>query len=162
MTSSRLPLPCAFLVKLLNEIKIYHWTTTVFARHETTDKLHEKLQSAVDKFVEMYLASSKSDPSSINNGNFNGNVNSSFRTNGQIESNNSTTFGSLATASDKFPFVSIEPPNDATYPDLLKDAIRTLTSGIVGKMIQKNVALTARRDSIVEHLQIALYLSRME
>ena len=45
------------LVKLFLEmlvgIKLYHWNTHSFAQHKATDELYEKLDDAVDKFVEI-------------------------------------------------------------------------------------------------------------
>ena len=40
---------------MLNVIKLYHWKTHSFPEHKNTDELHERLESHVDKFVEVYL-----------------------------------------------------------------------------------------------------------
>ena len=34
-------------------LKIYHWQTTIFARHNATDKLYEIMSTLIDKFVEI-------------------------------------------------------------------------------------------------------------
>jgi hypothetical protein len=43
-----------FFHMLLN-IKLYHWQTTVYARHIASDTLHGKLSELIDKFVEVYI-----------------------------------------------------------------------------------------------------------
>jgi len=42
-------------LEMLNVIKLYHWKTHSFPEHKNTDELHERLESHVDKFVEVYL-----------------------------------------------------------------------------------------------------------
>ena len=37
---------------ILDQIKVYHWQTTNYARHKATDELHGELSSLVDKFIE--------------------------------------------------------------------------------------------------------------
>lgn len=44
-----------FFLQLRNQIKLYHWQTRVYARHIATDKILEKLDTAMDSFVEIYL-----------------------------------------------------------------------------------------------------------
>lgn len=125
-----LPDACMYLVKLTNEIKVYHWLTRVFARHEGTDKLLGELQPSVDKFVEMYLVS--------NNDN------------------------KRASPPDSITKLELRTVTDANYTQFLNEAVATLTTGSVGKSIQKNVALGALRDSMLEYLQVALYLAQMK
>lgn len=42
-----------FTLQMLN--KIYHLTTTSFARHKATDAFDDSLQSNIDKFAEVYI-----------------------------------------------------------------------------------------------------------
>ena len=44
-----------YFLNILDTVKLYHWTTTSYARHKASDKLHEKLSVLVDKFVEIYI-----------------------------------------------------------------------------------------------------------
>lgn len=44
-----------FFLQLRNQIKLYHWQTRVYARHIATDNILEKLDTAMDSFVEIYL-----------------------------------------------------------------------------------------------------------
>jgi hypothetical protein len=37
---------------ILDQVKLYHWQTTLYARHKATDDLHDDLSGLVDKFVE--------------------------------------------------------------------------------------------------------------
>lgn len=43
------------MLTLRNQVKIYHWETKLFSRHKATDDLVEKLDDAIDTFVEVYL-----------------------------------------------------------------------------------------------------------
>jgi len=43
------------LMEMLNIIKLYHWKTNSYSAHIATDELYEKLNSHIDKFVEVYL-----------------------------------------------------------------------------------------------------------
>jgi len=131
-----MPLPdaCLYLLRLMHEVKVYHWTTRVFARHESTAKLLDKLGPSVDKFVEMFLASHPPSSSDSKKG------------------------GGGSVGSSK---LEIREITDATYETVLSEALTTLTTGSVGKVANKQVALGARRDAIVEQLQVGLYLARM-
>lgn len=40
---------------MLDNLKLYHWKTTSFARHKATDSLHEDMSDLVDKFMEVYI-----------------------------------------------------------------------------------------------------------
>lgn len=40
-------------------IKLYHWQTTVYARHKASDDLFNELQSLIDTFVEVYIGKYK-------------------------------------------------------------------------------------------------------
>lgn len=44
-----------FFLQLRTQIKLYHWQTRVYARHIATDQILEKLDKAIDSFVEIYL-----------------------------------------------------------------------------------------------------------
>ena len=43
------------MLTLRNQVKIYHWETMKYARHKATDDLVDKLDDAIDKFVEVYI-----------------------------------------------------------------------------------------------------------
>lgn len=43
------------MLTLRNQVKIYHWETMQYARHKSTDDLVDKLDDAIDKFVEVYI-----------------------------------------------------------------------------------------------------------
>ena len=47
-------------MEMLNMIKLYHWKTDSYAAHQATDELYEKLDSHIDKFVEVYLGKNNS------------------------------------------------------------------------------------------------------
>lgn len=44
-----------FLFHLQNNIKLYHWTTTSFARHKAADELVSAFIDLGDKFMEVYI-----------------------------------------------------------------------------------------------------------
>lgn len=44
-----------FFFDLTNNIKLYHWTTSSFARHKGADSLFEELTALADKFMETYM-----------------------------------------------------------------------------------------------------------
>ena len=69
ITKTRKSRKCAFpdksaivkmLMEMLNIIKLYHWKTNSYASHIATDELYEKLNSHIDKFVEVYLGKTNS------------------------------------------------------------------------------------------------------
>ena len=41
--------------EMTNTIKLYHWKTSSFAKHEATDKLYASLNTDIDRFVEQML-----------------------------------------------------------------------------------------------------------
>jgi hypothetical protein len=43
-----------FFLHLRDQIKLYHWQTRVYSRHIATDKIIEKLDEAIDSYVEVY------------------------------------------------------------------------------------------------------------
>ena len=43
------------MLTLRNQIKVYHWTTSSYARHKATDELVDRLDSNIDKFTECYM-----------------------------------------------------------------------------------------------------------
>ncbi len=43
------------LMTLRDQIKIYHWQTTTYARHIATNDLITKLDVNIDQFVEVYI-----------------------------------------------------------------------------------------------------------
>jgi DNA-binding ferritin-like protein len=42
-------------LKILNDVKVYHWNTHSFSQHKATDELYERLNEHIDKFVEVLL-----------------------------------------------------------------------------------------------------------
>ena len=40
---------------LRDQVKLYHWQTMKFPRHKATDKLIDKLDENIDRFVEVYI-----------------------------------------------------------------------------------------------------------
>ena len=42
------------LLEYQNNVKIYHFTTTSYARHVAAGKLHDNLVEKIDKFMEVY------------------------------------------------------------------------------------------------------------
>jgi DNA-binding ferritin-like protein len=42
-------------LEILNIIKLYHWKTRSYAKHQATDELYEKLNKHVDKFIEVLI-----------------------------------------------------------------------------------------------------------
>jgi DNA-binding ferritin-like protein len=43
------------MIEMINIVKLYHWNTKSYAEHKATDELYERLNSNIDKFVEVYL-----------------------------------------------------------------------------------------------------------
>jgi hypothetical protein len=43
------------LFRFKNQIHIYHWQTTSFARHKAADEINDALVDFIDKFMEMYM-----------------------------------------------------------------------------------------------------------
>ena len=44
-----------FFFTMREQMKLYHWQTTVFARHKATDEVLSALDSAIDLYVETYM-----------------------------------------------------------------------------------------------------------
>jgi hypothetical protein len=44
-----------FFLNLSNNIKLYHWMTTSYARHKAADELFTNLLEHSDKFIEVYI-----------------------------------------------------------------------------------------------------------
>lgn len=44
-----------FFFDLINNVKLYHWTTSSFARHKGSDELFASLVESTDKFMEVYM-----------------------------------------------------------------------------------------------------------
>lgn len=44
-----------FFLEFQNNIRLYHWNTTSFARHKASDELVEAVVDLSDKFVESYI-----------------------------------------------------------------------------------------------------------
>ena len=43
-----------FFFKVQHQIRMYHWQTGVYARHQATNQLLEKLDGLIDTFMETY------------------------------------------------------------------------------------------------------------
>lgn len=44
-----------FFFAMRDQIKLYHWQTSVFARHKATDDVIGALDESIDKYVEVYM-----------------------------------------------------------------------------------------------------------
>lgn len=44
-----------FFFHLRDQIKLYHWQTTVYSRHKATDDFLEKVDPLIDRYVEVYI-----------------------------------------------------------------------------------------------------------
>jgi Family of unknown function (DUF5856) len=44
-----------FFFNLREQLKLYHWQTEVFARHQATDLILKELDELIDLFVEVYM-----------------------------------------------------------------------------------------------------------
>jgi hypothetical protein len=44
-----------YFFELSNNIKLYHWNTTSFARHKASDELFEEIIKLSDNFMEVYM-----------------------------------------------------------------------------------------------------------
>ena len=44
-----------FFFSLREQLKLYHWQTEVFARHQATDLILKELDELIDLFVEVYM-----------------------------------------------------------------------------------------------------------
>jgi hypothetical protein len=44
-----------FFLEMRNQIKLYHWQTLSYARHKATDEAVSRLDSNIDRFVEVYI-----------------------------------------------------------------------------------------------------------
>ena len=42
-------------LQFTNNLKLYHWNTSIYARHKASDKLLTKLNALIDLFVESYM-----------------------------------------------------------------------------------------------------------
>jgi hypothetical protein len=45
---------------MLNMVKLFHWKTLSYPAHKATDKLHEKLNEHIDRYVEVMMGSRNS------------------------------------------------------------------------------------------------------
>lgn len=43
------------LLKILNQLRVYHWQTQSYAQHKAFGEAYEELNSLIDQFVECYL-----------------------------------------------------------------------------------------------------------
>lgn len=44
----------ALFFELQNNIQLYHWSCTIYARHKVSDELYKSLGDLIDKYVEVY------------------------------------------------------------------------------------------------------------
>jgi hypothetical protein len=49
-------------LELLNMIKLFHWQTSQYSVHKSTDQLYEELSNNIDKYVEFMLGKNISRP----------------------------------------------------------------------------------------------------
>ena len=49
-------------LELLNMIKLFHWQTSQYSVHKSTDQLYEELSNNIDKYVEIMLGKNISRP----------------------------------------------------------------------------------------------------
>lgn len=47
-------------LEMLNTVKLYHWHTSSFPEHKSTDELYAKLNKTIDRFVEVLLGKESS------------------------------------------------------------------------------------------------------
>jgi hypothetical protein len=47
-------------IEMLNIVKLYHWKTKSYPQHKATDELYEKLNTNIDRFVEVLLGKDES------------------------------------------------------------------------------------------------------
>lgn len=43
------------MMRLQNVVKLYHWSTHNYSKHVASEKLYSDLQTAIDKFIEIYI-----------------------------------------------------------------------------------------------------------
>mgnify|MGYP003346446985 FL=1 len=51
-----------YMLGIISQIKLYHWTTMKYGVHKALDDLYEKTNTSVDKFVESFLGRYKKQP----------------------------------------------------------------------------------------------------
>jgi hypothetical protein len=51
-----------YMLGLLSQIKLYHWSTMKYNVHKALNKLHENVGEHIDVFVESYIARYKKQP----------------------------------------------------------------------------------------------------
>jgi len=44
------------LLKLQNNVRLFHWNTVTYKNHIASDKLYDDIDTHVDRFVEVYMA----------------------------------------------------------------------------------------------------------
>jgi DNA-binding ferritin-like protein len=44
-----------FFFAMREQIKVYHWQTSLYARHKATDEVLKALDESIDKYVEIYM-----------------------------------------------------------------------------------------------------------
>ena len=44
-----------FLMNMREQVKLYHWQTMSYPRHKATDQFLEKIDSLIDRYVEVYV-----------------------------------------------------------------------------------------------------------
>jgi hypothetical protein len=56
-----------YLLNLLNQIKLFHWSVMKYSQHKALDKLYSSLSDNIDKFIEIYIGKFNKQPLSIFN-----------------------------------------------------------------------------------------------
>lgn len=52
----------AYFVGLLGQIKVFHWATTEYNKHQALDNLYSAMNTIVDKLIESYIGRYKKQP----------------------------------------------------------------------------------------------------
>lgn len=51
-----------YFLGLLNQIKLFHWSTSSYAIHKALDDFHSSLSDKIDNFIEVYIGKFKKQP----------------------------------------------------------------------------------------------------
>lgn len=63
LTKRTLPLKTKIVktfIEMLNLVKLYHWKTHSYAEHKATDELYKRLNTNIDRFIEVLLGKDQS------------------------------------------------------------------------------------------------------
>ena len=116
---------------ILDQVKLYHWQTTLYARHKATDDLHGELSKLVDKFIETL--------------------------HGRISYNNNTSNYRIMLSDDKCS-IFLKNIKDTKGVDLLKNIKNYLEGSELKKIIDNNTELQNIRDEMLGSVNQTNYL----